>query len=206
VKRSTALARLADVVDALDRAAQWPDTTVVAAYVYGELLTDTADLERVELVFVVDEPPEQVPWLARPPRLEALAAFSRFTKLPLSWQWRPAAWPVWNHTINRAVRFWSRDHHTDRAALEALASAHLESVTIEAPATTDALVAQLVVERDTARHHLTTTLDQYYDRDWRRDHRGATSYPEDHLWQAAAAWIELDNAINALSTTAEGLA
>ena len=42
---------------------------------------------------VVREPAEDVPWMARPSRLEALAALLGFTKLPVSWQWRPAEDP-----------------------------------------------------------------------------------------------------------------
>src|SRR5262245_43566355 len=56
---------------------------------YGDLLGGATELDRVELALVADERPEQVPWMSRPAHLEALAAFLRFDKLPLSWQWRP---------------------------------------------------------------------------------------------------------------------
>lgn len=96
-----------------------PIPRLVAACVYGDLLGGRTELDRVELALVADERPEQVPWMSRPAHLEALAVFLRFDKLPLSWQWRPAAWPVWNHKIDRALRFWARERHADRAALEA---------------------------------------------------------------------------------------
>src|SRR3989442_15436632 len=44
VKRATAIRRLHDVVDGLDRASGWPGTTVVAAYVHGGLLAGIAEL------------------------------------------------------------------------------------------------------------------------------------------------------------------
>ncbi len=56
MKRSTAISRLRDVVEGLDRAVGWPSTTVVAAHVHGVLLTGVEELDWVELAFVVDEP------------------------------------------------------------------------------------------------------------------------------------------------------
>lgn len=53
----------------------------------------------------------------------------------------------------------------------------------------------MVVERDVARRHLALVTDRFYDRDWRREHRSEGAYPQDYLWSAAAAWIDLDNAI-----------
>ena len=199
VKRSTAISRLSDVVEGLDRAAEWPGPTVTAAFVYGALLDGEAELDRVELAFVVAEPAEAVPWMARPARLEALAAILRFTKLPVSWQWRPAEWPVWNHEIKRALRVWSADGRRDPAALDALAARHLDDVTLDAPASDAALIAELLVERDVARRHLASVTESFYDRDWQREHRGDGVHAEDHLWWASAAFLDLDDAIQRLS-------
>ncbi len=167
---------------------------MVSGYVFGAMLEPAADIERVELALVVAEQPDVVPWMARPPRLEALAELLRFPKLPLSWWWRPAAWPVWNHTISRAVRFWSADSGRDQRVFDGLASGRLEGVAIEIPADSGELAAQLVVERDAAREHLASVTGLFYDRDWRRECRGG-EYPESHLWSAAAAYIELDDAV-----------
>jgi hypothetical protein len=199
VKRSTAISRLSDVLEGLDRAAKWPETTVTAAFVYGGLLEGEPELDRVELAFVVAEPAEAVPWMARPARLDALAAILRFTKLPLSWRWRPAEWPVWNHEIERALRVWNADGGRDQAALDALATRQLDHVTLDAPASTDALIAELLVERDVGRRHLTTVTESFYDRDWQREHRGDGVHAEDHLWWASAAFLDLDDAIQRLS-------
>src|SRR5689334_9580056 len=99
MKRSTALGRLDDAIDGLQRAIAWPGTSAVGASVFGHLLDGNhPELERVELALVVDEPAADIPWMARPRHLEALADELRFTKLPLSWHWRPAEWPVWNHS------------------------------------------------------------------------------------------------------------
>jgi hypothetical protein len=193
MKRSTSIGRLGEVADGLDGAAQWSEVTVVGGYVFGSLLDPAAEVDRIELALVVAESPEVVPWMARPPRLEALAELLRLPKLPVSWWWRPADWPVWNHTIGRAVRFWSVDGGRDQRAFDGLASGRLENVEVEAPASSGELAAQLLVERDFARRHLATVTEPFYDRDWRRERRGG-EYPESHLWSASAAFLELDDA------------
>ncbi len=153
MKHSTAISRLVDVADGLDRAAQWPETTLVAAHAFGAVLNSEADIGHVQLAFVVAEPAESVPWMAQPAHLDALAATLRFTKLPLSWRWRPEAWPVWNHEIDRAVRFWTKDIGRDQGALDALAAGTIGDLTIEGPPSGEDLHTQLLVERDIGRRH-----------------------------------------------------
>jgi hypothetical protein len=198
VKRATAIGRLTDVVDGLDRGRGWPNSTLTAAYVFGAVLEPDAELDRVDLVFGVDEPPDAVPWMSRPAHLEAFAASLRFTKLPLSWHWRPVQWPVWNHEISRAVRFWTTDGGGDERVLAALGSGRLDDVAFDAPADRDALAAQLVIERDVSRRQLSALTASFYDQAWRRGHRGDGVYPEDHLWRAAAGFVDLDDAISRL--------
>jgi hypothetical protein len=193
MKRSTAMSRLGDVSDALDRAAEWPEVSVVGGYVFGALLEPGAVLDRVEIALVVAAPADAVPWMARPARLEALAELLRLQKLPVLWWWRPVEWPVWNHTIRRAVRFWSANGGRDQRGFDGLAGGRLDTSEVAAPAIRDDLLAQVVVERDTARRHLAEVTELFYDRDWRRECRGG-EYPESHLWWAAAAYLELDDA------------
>jgi hypothetical protein len=171
---------------------------VVAAYVFGAVLDPVSELEVVQLALVVDEPPEDVPWMSRPARLEALASLCRFDKLPMSWRWRPAEWPVWNHEISRAVRFWSSAGGRDEAVLRALADAGVNGPTFEQPGSRAALARQMMLERDVSRTHLATVKAQFYDRDWRREHSGDGTHPEDHLWWATAGYLDLDDAIAAL--------
>ena len=164
MKGSTAMSRLTDVCDGLDRAAGWPDSPVTGACF--------ALLPGTRRALVVDEPPEVVPWISRPAHLEALAATLRFTKLPLSWRWRPAQWPVWNHAIDRAVRVWSSAGGRDQRALDALAARHLDDVMVEEPANTDEFLAELLVERDVARHHLVSVRSRSTTRIGVVTHRG----------------------------------
>jgi hypothetical protein len=198
MKHSTAMSRLTDVCDGLDRSREWPDSSVTSAFVFGAFLDADADLDRVELALVVAEPPEAVPWMSRPAHLEALAAILRFTKLPLSWRWRPAEWPVWNHQIDCAVRMWSAADGRDQGTLDALAGHQLDVVTVETSASDEELLAELLIERDVGRRHLAFVTESFYDRDWRREHRGDGVHPEDHLWWATAGFLDLDDAIRRL--------
>ncbi len=198
VKRPTAINRLSDVADSLDRAGQWPGPRVVAAHVFGAVLDPVSELEVVQLALVVDEPPEDVPWMSRPARLEALASLCRFDKLPMSWRWRPAEWPVWNHEISRAVRFWSSGEGRDEAVLRALADARVNGLRFEQPGGPEEMSRQLTIERDVSRGHLAAVKAQFYDRDWRSEHSGDGTHPGDHLWWATAGYLDLDDAIAAL--------
>ncbi len=195
VKRSAAINRLADVADALDRAGQWPGPRMVAAYVFGAVLDPVSELEVVQLALVVDEPPEELAWMSRPASLGALASLCRSDKRPVSWRWRPAAWPVSNHEISRAVRFRSVVEGRDEAALRALADAHVNDQMVEQPGSRAELARQVAIERDVSRGHLVAVNAQFYDRDWRREHSGDGTHPEDHLWWATAGYLDLDDAI-----------
>lgn len=142
---------------------------------------------------------EVVPWMARPPHLEALADTLRFSKLPLSWQWRPAVWPVWNHTIVHAACFWNSDDGRAQHVLDGLATDRLDELVVEAPAMSSELAAQLSLERDVARDNLARVTASYHDQTWRREHRGGGIYPDEHLWSATAAFLELDDALERLA-------
>jgi hypothetical protein len=78
-----------------------------------------------------------------------MTSFLRFDKYPVQWWWRPSAWPVWNHAIDRAMRFWSHDG-PDTAALDALAAQHHDGLQMIRPSHTEVLRAQLLVEHEAA--------------------------------------------------------
>jgi len=168
---------------------------VTGAYVFGELLDGPESLDVVSVAFVVDLPAEEVPWRARSAPLEALASLMRLDKVPVEHVWRPAGWPVWNHAIVRAVRFWSRAAGIDEDVLALLGSRRFDGLTYVGPPSRERYLEQLRVERGVSRRHLHQVLDRYHDRDWQRAHRSYAMYPEDHLWWAAEAFVELDDAI-----------
>jgi hypothetical protein len=195
VKRSTAISRLRDVADGLTTTTGWPDAGIVGGYVFGGLIDQDGELELVELALMVDARPQEVPWLGRPARLEAVAALLRFDRLPLRWWWRSADGPVWNHHIRHAVRFWTAEGGLDGVVVDSLAAGRIERLPITEPADRPQLIAQLRAERAVSRRHLAEVIERFYDRDWRSEHKHEGVFPQDHLWWAAAGFLELDNAL-----------
>ena len=51
-------------------------------------------------------------------------------------------------------------------------------------------------ELDVALSHLRAVHASYWDHHWRRDHRGLGRYPENDLWEAVDAYLELRDAAN----------
>jgi hypothetical protein len=167
-------------------------------WVTGELLTDTPALEWAAVTLVLDLPAEDVPWLALNPAGEWVGDRLRLGKRPLQWCYRPAVWPVWNHENRRLVRYWTADGGLDEDVIEALREARVEQLTIVEP--TPALLAeQLREELAVSRRHLRTMLDQYWDQDWRHEHKGFDVRSEDHLWRAAQAVTEVTDALDGLT-------
>jgi hypothetical protein len=195
VKFSTAVGRLGSVAESLSAAEAWDGFIITDAYVFGDLLNGPDSLDAVSVAFVVDLPVEEVPWHGHPPAAEGLARLLRLDKVPVVRRWRPAAWPVWNHEIVRAVRFWSSSDGTEDDALALLKPMRFDRLSYVGPPDREAYLNQLRVERDASRHHLHRVLDEYHEREWQRDHRGFGWNPEDHLWWAAEAHLELDEAI-----------
>jgi len=102
MKHSTAISRLTDVVDGLERAAKWPDATLVARMRSEPSSTAMATLIAYSLALVVAEPADDVALdVATAAPRSARGDTCGFTKLPLSWWWRPEQWAVWNHEIER---------------------------------------------------------------------------------------------------------
>src|SRR4029453_12274003 len=72
MKRSTAIKRLGDVAEGLDRSTGGPGRWTTPAQVHGALLDGATEFDWLDLAFVVDEPAESVPWMSRPAHLEGL--------------------------------------------------------------------------------------------------------------------------------------
>jgi hypothetical protein len=106
---------------------------------------------------------------------------------------------VWNHAIERAVRVWAKGTGGEAAALSALEQGRLDGVMVDGPPSRDALRAQVAVERAVAQSYLAEVVESFYERDWRRAHQGGGVHPEDHLWCAAAGFMDLDTALDQLA-------
>ena len=79
--------------------------------------------------------------------------------------------------------------------LDALGASRVDDTPIVEPST-DELVDQLSVEVDASAKHLRKVLASYWDPVWRRRHKGADGSPEDQLWRAAQAAVEIADALH----------
>lgn len=199
MRHPTAVRRLRAIADRCQQVAGlWHDEPLlVGAYAFGAVLDDPADLAVVQVAFVLDLPPDDLTWCAQPRSCAGLPDLLEIDKAPVRWYWRPALWPVSNHLIDRPLRIWSLDG-PDTTALDALERGDAEPLRLPEPTRADAR-AQLAMELDASLAHLRRTEASYWERDWRRDHRGSGIYPENHLWDATHGYLDLLTAHRRLS-------
>lgn len=206
VKLATAVHHLDEMADASTENLRLRDTGIgwplQELWVTGGLLETPGSLEWGSVVLVVDLPADELTWLARHPAAEWIGSQLRLGKRPFGWAYRPSAWPVWNHQNRRLARFWSADlgKHTD--VLHLLQGRVVDRLPVVEPPV-EALLEQLTEELDASRRHLCQVLAHYWEPDWRRDHKGYDESPEDHLWRAAKAVSEIEQAVSELTPRAQ---
>lgn len=174
------------------------DHLLVAAYAFGPILEPVDQLDVVQVALVLDLPAADLTWGARPPSCQWLRYVLELDKRPVWASWRPAEWPVWNHQIRRPLRLWSDVDGVEVEALDALSEGTAESHRSVEPSR-DERIEQYRVELDACREHLRTVRDRFWDREWRRDHKGGGDYPEQHLWNAADGYLEMLDAVRDLT-------
>jgi hypothetical protein len=201
MRSSVAVDRLRAIAETCTRLTSlWEDDPlVVDAYVFGELLEGGQRPERLQLAFVVNLPPEEVSWYTLPTPMVGFAATVGIDKYPCEWYSRPALWPVWNHCIRGPVRFWSLAG-PDEPALDALSERRLGDLHRLVPTAAEE-AEQLQEELAASLGHLQRVDAAYWEREWRRDHKGLGSYPEDHLWRAIHGYLDLLAATQAQGAT-----
>lgn len=155
----------------------WP---LEELWVGGQLLEGPSELEAGSVVLVLNEPGEELPWMALHSSGEWIGEQLRMGKRPMLWCYRPAVYPAWNHRHRRVLRFWSAEGGLDEEVIEALRQRRLEGLAIFEPSDEE-LAGQLEIELEYCRRHLRQVLDGYWEYDWRRDHKGFGVYPENHL-------------------------
>jgi hypothetical protein len=195
VRYTTAVGRLRTVASDLSAQAEWRDSLIVRAYVYGELLDALPKLEWISLALVVDLPAERSRgWRIRLHR-KRRSPFLDSTSIRLA-----GVGVLW---LGRCGTTRSSDLYgsgpwkegADESTLDALADRRLDHLERSVPSEEETFVAQLRIERNAARKHLESVVDSYHDRDWRKSHKGFGVYPEDHLWWVTKGLLDLDNAI-----------
>ena len=205
MKRSTAIGHLVEIGEVSSEKLRlrgteigWP---VEELWVAGDLLGFADTVDAGSVVLVLDVPPDEASWLAINRAGEWAGDQLRLRKRPLLWCYRPLAWPVWNHQHRRLVRYWSAGAGLDDTVIDALRTRRLDRLDVVEP-TASELDQQLHAELPVSRRHLCMVIERYWDRDWRREHTGYDESPENHLWRAAAAVSEMQDALNELKAPA----
>lgn len=197
VKRSTAIRHLVEMASEASELLRLRETDIGwpldELWVTGDLLDSGAEFEVVSVILLLDVAPDELPWLAKHPAGEWVGDRLRLGKRPMLWCYRPSVWPSWNARHRRVARVWTATAGLDDAAIEALRSGS-DPGAVEP--SDDDLRAQLIMEREASHAHLRRIVDDYWERDWRRRHRGEEA--EDHLWRAAAGLVEIDDALATL--------
>lgn len=199
MKRSTAVGHLVEMAEVASERLRLRDTDIgwplEELWVTGDLLGVSETLGAGSVVLVLDVPADELPWLALHPAGEWVGDQLRLGKRPIGWCYRPLAWSVWNHEHRRLARFWTAADGLDTEVVDALRSRRLDRLVVVEPSSQE-LVEQLREELAVSRRHLRALLDSYWDRDWRREHKGYVESPEDHLWRAARAVEDMHGALD----------
>jgi len=195
VRYRRAVEKLQALAEACESVKHWPPEApfLVQAYVFGRLLTGDDPVDTVEVVLMLNLPPEEVTWGSNPKGTAWLADTLRLSKGGFTYWWRSHRDPPWNHHVREPVQFWSSQHGPDHAVLRALAELRLHDLPRLMPAPQE-LREQHAGELHAALAHLRAVQSAYWDRDWRQDHRGLGRYPEDELWEAVQGYLDLQDA------------
>jgi hypothetical protein len=189
-----AVEKLRILADECDAAKNPPpeEPFLLEAYCFGDVLRGADPLECVEVVLVLNLPPQEVVWGSTPHGTVWLSDRLRLSKGGFCYWWRSHLDPVANHYIREPVRFWSHGG-PDEDVLQALAERRFADLPRLLPPTA-ASRDQLIRERDAALGLLRKVHASYWDNDWRREHRGLGRYPENELWDAVDGYLELRDA------------
>jgi hypothetical protein len=192
------------LTDECESAKNWPpeEPLLLEAYAFGDVLRGADPLDCVEIVLVLNLPPQEVVWGSTPHGTAWLADRLRISKGGFCYWWRSHLDPVWNHYVREPVRFWSQDG-PDQDVLQALTERRFADLPRQVPSLA-ARHDQIAGELDGALSHLREIRAAYWDNDWRREHRGLGRYPEHELWEAVDGYLELRDAAAQSPADSEG--
>jgi hypothetical protein len=157
------------------------------AYVFGEVLAGADPVESVEVALVLNLPSPDVPWESQPRGTAWLVDHLRLDKGGYRYWWRSREGPVANHVIREPVRFWSATDGPDETVLQALAERRFDFLSRQ----TEPESIRGAAELASALENLRAVCGSYWEREWRREHRGSGRYPEDTLWEAVHGYLDL---------------
>lgn len=201
MKWTTAVSKLADVAQGCEHANSLPTDLNLfraeEAWVFGALLgpqQDSEDPTFVRVAVVVDLPEDECALFSRPQAGEFWLNASGLAKSPVQVLFRSAQAPVWNHLVERPVRFWAREEGLDHEALLQLRNGDGEALRPEAP-TDGELRERLDRDLRASLEALRRTATDYDGKRWARANHKKLG---DALADAALGLLSLQDARDAL--------
>jgi hypothetical protein len=202
VKWTTAVSKLADVAAGCEHARSLPaglvGFQVEEAWVHGSLLgprrEQLPDAEPVRVALVVDLPEVDCALFTRPPGGQHWLNASGLSKQPVQLLFRSVRAPVWNHVVDRPVRFWSHEDGLDHEVLLQLRAGDGGALRPEAP-TPEELRERLDRDLAASLAALTRTTRAYDEERWSP---GSPKKRGDALCDAALGYVDLRRARDSL--------
>ena len=166
---------------------------VTSLWAFGDVLTSQDDLERLQVVLVVDLPPDQVAWLCPPAGAEHWSHATALSKKPVLALWRSSRAPLWNHRIRSPLLIWdehgvwdkSGDHEVD--ACSALRDGTAQSLRLPEPAPAE-MASRLAAELAVSLQALKSATAAYQER---RFSPGTLEPLADAMWHASTGYLDI---------------
>ncbi len=193
MKYGTAVRHLSEMAETAGSGRDWDEWVLTAMWTGHEVLGGPQQMGAPHVILMLDIPPDELPWRAIHSQAEAIKYVLRIPKVPVLAYPRPTVLPPWNPIHRRVVRFWDHNDGTDHDVLEALRQR--APLPIVCPTLAE-YQAQMLSESNVARARLDQMLDDYWIGNWRKEHRGAGIFPENHLWAAAQALRDTEIALS----------
>lgn len=198
MKWTTAVRTLEDVADRCAHVGRQPEgivrLRVFQAWVFGPLLgertDDVDDVTGVRVALVTNAREEDCAFGTRPPAAGQWLAASSLETKPVQLFFRSGQVPVWNHVVERPVRFWTREEGVDPDVLARVRAG--EGAVLRPAAPTPAeLAARLDAELGVSLAALRRTSGEYDEKRWSP---GSPTKRADALADAALGYLSVRDA------------
>jgi hypothetical protein len=204
VKWTTAVSKLTDVAAGCRHMDSLPaglaGFQAQEAWVFGRLLGPRQDSVEeptaVRVAIVVDLPEDECAFLSWPQGGEHWLNASGLAKEPVHVLFRSAEAPVWNHLIDRPVRFWSREEGLDHEVLLQVRNGDGDALRPEAP-THEELRDRLDRDLRASVTALRRTTTAYDEKRWARANHKKLG---DAMADAALGFLDLQQARDSLGS------
>ncbi|MEZ0491818.1 hypothetical protein AB2L28_06150 [Kineococcus sp. TBRC 1896] len=208
MKWTTALRTLEDVAERCAHVHRQPagivTLRVTEAWVHGPLLgprrEELPDADAVRVALVTSAAEEDCAAGTRPPVAGHWLAASGLGTKPVVLRFRSAQAPVWNHVVDRPVRFWTAEEGPDHDVLVQLRAGDGESLRPPAPSPAE-LVERLERELRVSRGALRRTATEYDEKRWAP---GSPKKRGDALADAALGLLAVEDALERARATLPG--